>query len=338
MELGDLLDRTHHELGVVPAHVAGGKYGYVAPITSFDLAGVHVKIPADGMNEFGLTVSALVLSESVYEKRKKGNPAVKAEDVVSQLLTHCSSVTCALDFLASVRVVRGLITKILPLHWAITDSSGRSVVVEYLQGHRKVSENAPRVMTNDPHLEWHWRNLNTYSNLSPHWPSQNSFLEVDTGSGVGHVPRPVGHGWNLHGMPGDTSSPSRFVRLFFLRGYAMHTGSVKDESDAIVLGTGLLNNIFIPYGVVAPDPALQGIDRSEYTPFAVLKSPQEKKMMVRGYRNMQWRQIDISKLDLTRAKTWPIEDGSLGITDITNEGSAEASARMEEEPTSVAVV
>jgi len=120
----------------------------------------------------------------------------------------------------------------------------------------------------------------------------------------------------------------------FLRGYAMHAAPLKDVSDTIVLGTALLNNVFIPYGTVAPDPS-QRMDRSEFTPFAVLKSPQEKKMLVRSYRNMQWRQIDLSKLDLTKAKTWPIEDGSLGITDITAGGSVVASA--EEEPTSVAV-
>mmetsp|Transcript_115938 Transcript_115938/g.289586 ORF Transcript_115938/g.289586 Transcript_115938/m.289586 type:complete len:375 (+) Transcript_115938:57-1181(+) len=322
MELGNLAGRTSHNVEVVPAHIAGGKHGYVAPMSTLHLPGIQIKIPCEGMNDAGLTVSALVLSESVYEERQEGMPAVKAEDVIPELLTHCDSVASALDFLASVRVVLSPLTMVLSAHWAITDASGQSVVVEYLQGQRKVSQNTPRVLTNDPNLQWHWRNLNTYSNLSPYYPNQNSFLEVETDHDVGRVPRPVGHGWNLHGLPGDTSAVSRFVRLFYLRGYALHASSMKDESDAIVLGTALLNNVFIPYGVAATDPAMgPGIDRPEYTPYAILKSPAERKMLIRGYRNTQWRLIDMSKLDLTQAQAWPIEDGSLGIADITTEGS-----------------
>jgi len=45
-------------------------------------------------------------------------------------------------------------------------------------------------------------------------------------------------------------------------------------------------------------------------------------MLIRGYRNTQWRLIDVSKLDLSKAQAWPIEDGSLGINDVTAQGTA----------------
>merc|ERR1711862_308062 len=148
---------------------------------------------------------------------------------------------------------------------------GRSVVVEYLEGVRQVHENSPRVMTNDPDLKWHWRNLNTYVNLSPNFPKDNNIFQVEA-EGVGPVPRTVGHGWNLFGMPGDFSPPSRFARLFYLREYAMHRKSLATEDDALELGTALLNNVFIPYGSVAPDESVAGIDRPEYTPYGILKN------------------------------------------------------------------
>jgi len=88
------------------------------------------------------------------------------------------------------------------LHWAIADTSGRSIIVEYLEGQRMVYENHPRVMTNDPDIRWHWRNLNTYVNLNPHYPWQNDILQVKTDADIGAVPRPIGHGWNLFGLPG----------------------------------------------------------------------------------------------------------------------------------------
>eukprot|EP00931_Biecheleriopsis_adriatica_P022995 TRINITY_DN14636_c0_g1_i1.p1 TRINITY_DN14636_c0_g1~~TRINITY_DN14636_c0_g1_i1.p1 ORF type:complete len:370 (-),score=61.97 TRINITY_DN14636_c0_g1_i1:6-1115(-) len=324
MELSNVLGITTYDIQVVPPRKQESeKYGYVAPMSIFKLPlNQNITIPADGMNEKGLTVSALILAESIYEDPEEGIPSVKAEDVIHNLLTGCDSVDSALAYLASVRVVKSLLAETFPCHMAMADASGRSVVVEFMQGKRVVHENVPRVLTNDPPLEWHWRNLNTFTNLNPSFPNQNDFMQVKTDE-VGTVPRTIGHGWNLHGLPGDTSPPSRFVRLFYLRGYALHAQKRVDSADAVVLGTALLNNVFIPYGTVAPDPS-KVIDNPEYTPYGIIKSPAERKMLFRGYRNSRWRQLDISKLDFSKAQTWPLEDGSLGIDDLTSSGQLKA--------------
>lgn len=322
MELSNVGGVTTYDIEVVPPQNEEEKYGYVAPMNIFKLPMSTLKTPGDGMNEKGLTVSALILTESVYEEEQSdGLPTVSADDVVHNILSRCDSVNSALGYLASVRVVPGLLSRAIKCHMNIADALGNSVVVEYLQGKRVVYKNEPRVLTNDPPLDWHWRNLNTYTSLSPTTPEQNNFLQVETNHEVGRVPRNVGHGWNLHGLPGDVSPPSRFVRLFYLRGYALHAQKKLDESGAVVLGTALLNNVFIPYGTVASDPSLMHVDRPEYTPYAVLKSPAARKMLFRGYRNTRWREIDLSKLDFSKAQTWPLEDGTLGVEDITSLGS-----------------
>eukprot|EP00442_Polarella_glacialis_P037578 CAMPEP_0115124106 /NCGR_PEP_ID=MMETSP0227-20121206/48055_1 /TAXON_ID=89957 /ORGANISM="Polarella glacialis, Strain CCMP 1383" /LENGTH=373 /DNA_ID=CAMNT_0002526835 /DNA_START=57 /DNA_END=1178 /DNA_ORIENTATION=- len=328
MELGNILGRTSYSIEAIPATSVGGKYGSVALVNHLKVVGpVAMKVIFEGMNEKGLTVSAQSLTESVYEEGSaQGKNDVSALDLAAQLLSTCDSVEQSLKFVESVSVIAPAWLEALKLskegglHWAITDPTGRSVVLEYLQGRRVVHDNGPRVMTNDPNLEWQWRNLNTYSNLNPSFPHQNDFLGVYTNDEVGVVPRAVGHGWNLFGMPGDTSPPSRFVRLFYLRGYALHASPLSGWEDAVVLGTALLNNVFIPFGSVARDAAQAPVDQPEYTPYGILKIPGELKMLVRGYRNSQWRQIDLSKLDLTQAQSWPLEDGSLGIQDITGSG------------------
>ena len=99
--------------------------------------------------------------------------------------------------LFSCRVFPEEVLKTTTLHWAIHDESGRSVIVEYIQGKRMVHENGPRVMTNGPDIQWHWRNLNTRVHLSPSYPYQNDMLQVKTNDAVGTVLRPIGHGWNL---------------------------------------------------------------------------------------------------------------------------------------------
>jgi len=293
----------------------GGKYGFVG-VDCFQYLG-FLNFTAEGMNEMGLTVSAQTLVESEYEALNVTDPAVDviSFEVVPRVLAFCRDVGEALVYLEAHRVVGpggeagG--------HWALADAAGRSVVVEYLQGRRVVYENTPRVLTNGPSLDWHWRNLNTYVSLSPHYPHENDFLSV--GTSVGAVPRPIGHGWNLFGLPGDSSSPSRFAQLFYLRGYSMRKAAPRSTDDAIVLATGILNRVFIPFGTVAADE--KNLNESpEYTPWAVLKIPAERRFLFRGYRDLVWRQVNLSAVDFGvpagDAVAWPIERGSLGIEDV----------------------
>lgn len=85
------------------------------------------------------------------------------------------------------------------------------------------------------------------------------------------------------------------------------------------MGTGLLNTVFIPFGPVAGDSRSPG-DGPEMTDYAVLKAPSERLLVLRGYRNSRWRSIDLTKLDWSRQRTWPLEDGTLGVEDITFQG------------------
>lgn len=273
----------------------------------------------EGMNEAGLTVSAQTLRESEYEQVQAGDSAadvVTFPELLPSLLGACANVSQALDWLEGHRVVSA--PGYGKSHWALADASGRSVVVEYLRGRRVVFENTPRVMTNDPPLDWQWRNLNTYVNLNPAFPHQNDFMAVETS--VGAVPRAVGHGWNLFGLPGDGSPPSRFVQLFYQRGYCMRTAPPKSVDDAMVLATGLLNKVFIPLGTFAADGEATG-DSPEYTPYAVLKVPFQKEFLFRGYRNLMWKRLNLNHIDFdvepSKAPSWVIDgDGSMGIEDL----------------------
>lgn len=329
MELNNVFDSTNYSIEAVPLG-SENKFGYLAPMNIFHLppTGLELKIPFEGMNEVGLTVSGLLLTESIYERPEPGKKHLSAEDVIPALLANCSSVDGAIEMLESVNVVAPSLQALdgEGLHWAIADATGRSIIVEYLQGKRMILENHPRVMTNDPDIKWHWRNLNTHVNLSPNYPVENDPLQVKVDDDIGIVPRPVGHGWNLFGLPGDSSPPSRFIRLFYLRGYAMTTNPPKSFDDAAVLGTALLNNVFIPLGTVAADPKKKS-DGPELTDYAVLKSAQDRVMLIRGYRNSQWRKIDLKRLDFSQARTWPLEDGSLGIQDITDAGASSVPGR-----------
>ncbi|MDE7463854.1 MAG: choloylglycine hydrolase [Clostridiales bacterium] len=93
-----------------------------------------------------------------------------------------------------------------PLHWIISDGID-SIVVEQTESGLKVYDNPIGVLTNNPPFDYHLANINNYMNLSTH-SGENSFcdkLQLKAyGGGMGAI-----------GLPGDTSSASRFVRATF---------------------------------------------------------------------------------------------------------------------------
>ena len=58
------------------------------------------------------------------------------------------------------------------------------------------------------------------------------------------VPMPIGHGYNLLGLPGDGSPPSRFVRAFFLRQFALLKAPPETLDESKVLATELLDSVY----------------------------------------------------------------------------------------------
>ncbi len=61
----------------------------------------------------------------------------------------------------------------------------------------------------------------------------------------------------------------------------------------------------------------------EFTQWSIVKSPQERVLMIRSYDNMQWRSVELSKLDLSGAQdsaSFDVFDKSdpMGIRDVTS--------------------
>ena len=89
-------------------------------------------------------------------------------------------------------------------HFFLQDRSGKSLVVEPVDGTLKVHDAPLGVMTNAPTYDWHMTNLVNYINLS--------VKDVDSAK-VGDVTLSAfGSGAGLLGLPGDFTPPSRFVR------------------------------------------------------------------------------------------------------------------------------
>ena len=85
------------------------------------------------------------------------------------------------------------------------------------------------------------------------------------------IPAPIGHAYNQLGLPGDGSPPSRFIRAFFLRQYALLNAApavrldlerwsmdvqliycciAQDLNSTLILGQELLNAVYKPLGTI----------------------------------------------------------------------------------------
>jgi choloylglycine hydrolase len=283
---------------------------------------LHI-LSGDGINEFGLTVSTHTFVSAKYQpfKFEKRNVAFmyflpwalgnfKSTDDLINSLRHNVSVFDPLEGDNQIKY-----------HWAVTDSFGKSYVIEYVNGELNAWDNTQvGVMTNDPVWQWHILNLNTYATVSPKWSDAGAQLAIN--SPVGRVPQVLSNGYNLFGLPGDMTPQSRFVRMWYMKEILLYNKkhNISDVSEAIVIGTALLNAVFIPKGSLASE--LQNeynenlVRDQDFTQYNVLKLPVEKEFIFRSYENMQWKRIRLSDIDFgigAKSISMPVYDGTLGI-------------------------
>lgn len=93
--------------------------------------------PLDGMNEAGLAVAVNMIQDSAATKQKTGKPGLTTTTAVRLLLNKAATVEEALNLLASYdfNSSMGMV-----VHFAITDKSGRSVAVEYIDKKMNIIE------------------------------------------------------------------------------------------------------------------------------------------------------------------------------------------------------
>ena len=200
------------------------KYGFVG-MNAFRAAAA-----TDGLNEKGLGFGALYLpAETKYQTVKPGDEA--------RALSNISFGAWVLGNFATVDEVRASLGDVVvwgepvpqlgsfaPLHYVITDASGKSIVVEYVDGAMHVYDNKVGVLTNSPTYPWHIENLRNYVNLTA---VNAAPVKVGTATYAG-----TGQGSGLHGLPGDPTPPSRFVMAAATSYLA---DKPKDSAAALVL-------------------------------------------------------------------------------------------------------
>jgi choloylglycine hydrolase len=284
------------------------QYGYIA-VTAFDL-----DCAFDGMNEKGLSVGALWLPGSQYEDVTAANydKALSVAEVANWMLSNFGSVDEVEQALNSVQIWGEEIPQmgsVPPLHFAIHDADGNSLVLELLNGEKRVHKNRIGVLTNAPQFEWHVLNLGNYLNLKA--------ISANPVNLNGTVLSPPGQGSGLLGIPGDWMPPSRFVRVTAFKEFATKP---EDAASAVSLAFHLLNTVDIPFGANGTHD--QNTVAFDYTQWVVVKDLKNLQFYLRTYDDLNIRSIDFTKMDLetgTAVKSIPIEKLSSKPIDVSDQ-------------------
>ena len=178
----------------------------------------------DGANEKGLCIAGLnFVGNATYSAPMPERINLPPYELIPYLLGNCGSVKEARELLSRVNLAEIPFREDLPLaqlHWMISDRT-ESLVLETDEGGTHLYENPIGVLTNNPPFPYHRDHLREYLHLSPKPPENRFAPNLDL--------HPFSKGQGAFGLPGDLSSPSRFVRAAFGRWNA--TQYEEDEAD-----------------------------------------------------------------------------------------------------------
>jgi len=259
------------------------KYGFIGA-NAFDQP-----VVVDGMNDQGLYVGEFFFTpEARYTDVTPQNAsrAMAGYEYSNWILANFATIADLKAAYNSVvlaptpRAEMGGMTP--PLHFRVMDRTGATVVIEPLPGGLRIYDDSLGVITNTPAFDWHMTNLGNYVGLTPYLrPS------VDIG---GYTVNSLGQGSGFFGLPGDVSSPSRFVRAVAYQQTAIQPVSA---DDAVLQIFHILNNFDIPIGSVRQ--TIHGKEFDEFTSWTSAEDLKNLMFYFRTYHDQTLRSVDVRK-------------------------------------------
>ena len=294
-----VVPRGHVQQSYTPSGENGLKYkavyGYVGIYTEYE------PFVVEGVNEAGLSAGLFFFpgyGDYKAYNSKRNDLTLCDMQFVSWVLSQFSTIDQMKDALDDLDLVT-LDHRIGAVHWRITEPGGRMVVLEVVGGVPQFYENKLGVITNAPGFQWHMTNLNNYVNLMPGSAPNNTIAP-------GITLQPLGHGSGMLGLPGDYTSPSRFVRATFFQ----TTAPVwPDGFSTVVQAFHILNNFDIPIGSQHLQKDIpKGLPSA--TQFTAATDLKAMKLYYRTAWNSNIRCIDLMDIDFKKVKfqSHPLDD------------------------------
>jgi choloylglycine hydrolase len=288
-----IVPRGQEYVGTAPGDRPGlrwtSEFGFVGA-NAFDLP-----VTVDGLNEKGLSVGLFYFPGfPKYQDVKAADvgKALAPWELGAFLLGTCSDANEAVAAAKSVLVgeaVQKDMGFVPPVHYIVTDASGKSLVLEYIDRELKIHANPLGVMTNAPTFDWHMTNLSNYVTMSA-----RNVEKVDL---AGKEIQGLGQGSGMLGLPGDFTPPSRFVQAVAFSKTAL---PVEKAKEGVLQAFHILNQFDIPNG------AARGIEHgkevADYTQWTSAADLKNLRYYFRTYDNSHIRMVDMKAVDLDAKK------------------------------------
>lgn len=242
----------------------------------------------DAMNEDGLVCAGLNFEGFAYfeEKPVQGKTNITPYDFIYWTVSNfetINEVKAAISNLELVDVPLNDKTPVPTLHWMITDKTGESIVVEKTKENLEVFNNPVGVMTNQPTFDWHLMNLNRYLYVKPKQPKPVKWSDMELNM------RGVGAG--TLGLPGDSHSISRFVKIAYARS---HMPDIEDDLSAVTQCFHMLDYVkMVKAGVIT-----EGLE--EKTTYSICMDQENGILYYKNYGNNRINAVNMHSEELDK--------------------------------------
>ncbi len=222
-------------------------------------------ILVDGMNEMGLGVASLYFQGEAHydEKQQYSNYiSVGSTELVHFLLGYCCDVDEVIEILNKIQIIGiedEITSSIAPLHWIIVDKNNKCITIEQTKNGLTIYDNPVKVLSNSPNFDWHITNLNNYINLSNIQMEEKEIKNITL--------KPFGQGGGTFGLPGDYTSPSRFIRTVFIKNNTYFSDNTLENVNTCF---NIMKSVTIPKGVIMTKRGTY--DYTQYTSFMNLST------------------------------------------------------------------
>lgn len=263
------------------------KYGVVAT------DGLHRDAYVDGINEKGLSIGIFYLpgfAEYVDYDPKQAGVSMAPADVAGFLLTQFATIAEVREALTKIRIVKVVEPSLgfpMPLHWFVSEPSGKSIVIELVKEGLTIYDATLGVITNAPTYDWHLTNLRNYLNLSA--------ISLPTKKIADMKFAPLGAGSGMIGLPGDFTPPSRFVRAV---AFSQSARPTKGGFDTVREVFRILDNFNVPIG--AAEGSEEGVTKDPLYSATQWTTAADMKNLVFYYHtqyNRAIRMVDLKRIN-----------------------------------------
>jgi len=252
-----------------------------------------IAMALDGVNERGLVFGALNFPASAHYLEvpaQDQSRSIASFEVGAYLLSTCATVQEVKHALREVPVQGVKLAvyggNVPPLHYAVHDAEGSSIVIEYTNGKLDIYDNPTTVMTNEPAFPFHLQNLAQYQYVTNTAPAP---IEVD-----GLTLAAPSSGDGVNGLPAGFIASSRFVRAFWFRQFALDFDT---PAEGVQVVRHILNQFDIPPGTVMTKAGATGegggVAGAEITQWMTVIDQRNAVMYASTYDHLNLFKVDV---------------------------------------------